>query len=108
MPTETFNAFRAELSALLQRLDGIAGKTLRDYELLERIRDLFRAWMTSVRPVIEPWLKDKREFLKLEAALQQLALLTSKFKPLTEYRKRLGRCIQLSATGDSTSNFPCF
>src|SRR5207248_7254944 len=64
-------------------------------ELLERIRSLFRTWVTTVRPAIESSLKDKRDFFKLEAELQALAALTSKIKPVAEYRKRIARSLQL-------------
>jgi len=93
---ETFDAFRAELGAVHDRLDLVFAKTLRDSELLERIRNLFRAWVTTVRPSTEALLKDKREFFKLEAELQALAMLTSKYMRVLEYRKRISRCIQFA------------
>lgn len=96
MPVEPFDAFRAELNAIHDRLGVAPGKTLRDDEFLERIRGLFRAWATTIRPAIESSLDNKREFFKLEAELQALAGLTSKIKPVADYRKRISRCIQIT------------
>ncbi|MEK6531584.1 MAG: hypothetical protein AABZ23_03710, partial [Deltaproteobacteria bacterium] len=48
------------------------------------------------RPAIEPFLQSKRDFLKLGAELEALAKLTSKCKPVADYRKRLKRAIELS------------
>jgi len=64
--------------------------------LRERFRTLFRTWETSVRPLLAPLLKDKRDFLKLGAELENLAKLTSKIKPVADYRKRLNRSISLA------------
>jgi hypothetical protein len=93
---EPFDAFRAELNAIHDRLDAVPSKTLRDDELLERIRNLFRAWATTIRPEIEALLNDKRDFFKLEGELQALAAFTSKAKPVVEYRKRISRCLQFA------------
>ncbi len=93
---ETFDSFRAELAAIQSHLEQVSSKTLRNEELLERIRSLFRAWVTTVRPAIIAGLNDKRDFFKLEAELQALAALTSKIKQVSEYRKRVTRCRQLS------------
>ena len=49
-----------------------------------------------MRPVVEPRLQSKREFLKLGAELEAMAQLAAKFKPVSDYRKRLSRAIQLS------------
>jgi hypothetical protein len=93
---QPFDAFRDELNAIHNHLDVVAGKTLRDDELVERIRNLFRAWATTVRPEVESHLNNKRDFFKLEGELQALAALTSKIKPVAEYRKRISRCLQFA------------
>jgi len=50
----------------------------------------------TVRPAIEPLLESKKDFLKLGVELEILANLTSKYKPIADYRKRISRAIQLS------------
>jgi hypothetical protein len=64
--------------------------------LLERFRTLVRTWVSIVRPRIEPLLRSKRDFSKLGAELEALARLTSKYKPVAEYRKRLNTSIKLA------------
>lgn len=96
MPAATFEAFKAELSALRDIVSSYHKKTIRDEALRDRFRTLFRTWTSTVRPTIEPFLQSKREFHKLGAELEALALLTSKFKKVADYRKRLNRAIQLS------------
>ena len=96
MSVSAFQAFKAELSALKEVVSAYPKKTLRDDDLLERFRMLFRTWTFSVRPTIEHFLQSKRDFLKLHAEVEWLAKLTSKYKPVTEYRKRLLRAIQLA------------
>lgn len=96
MPTETFEAFKAELFALRDIVSAAHKKTIRDELLLDRFRTLFRSWASIVRPTIEPLLSSKRDFLKLGAELETLARLTSKYKPVADYRKRLNTAIKLA------------
>jgi len=93
---ETFESFKAELSALRDLVFAVEKKTVRDEFLLDRFRTLIRAWASIVRPTIEPLLQSKRDFLKLGAELEALARLTSKCKPVADYRKRLNRSIKLA------------
>ncbi|MBI5888303.1 MAG: hypothetical protein HZB82_06285 [Deltaproteobacteria bacterium] len=95
MPTETFEAFKSELFALRDILSAVRKKTIRDELLLDRFRTLFRSWAAIVRPTIEPLLSSKRDFLKLGAELETLARLTSKYKHVADYRKRLNTAITL-------------
>lgn len=96
MPTETFEAFKAELFALRDIVSAVRKKTIRDELLLDRFRTFFRSWASIVRPTIEPLLSSKRDFLKLGAELETLARLTSKYKPVADYRKRLNTAIKLA------------
>ena len=96
MSVSAFQAFKAELSALKEVLSAYPSKTLRDDDLRERFRLLFRTWTFYVRPTIEHFLQSKRDVLKLHTEVEWLAKLTSKYKPVTEYRKRLLRAIQLA------------
>ena len=96
MPAETFESFKAELSTLRGIVSAGRNKTIRDELLLDRFRTLFRTWASIVRPTIEPLLQTKRDFLKLGAELEVLARLTSKYKPVAEYRKRLNTSIRLA------------
>lgn len=96
MPSGIFEAFKAELVALRTGLITQKTKTIRDEQLCERFRNLFRGWVTTVRPNLEPYLKSKRDFFKLEAELENLAKLTSKYRPVTEYKKRIARAIELA------------
>ena len=96
MPAETFESFKAELSALRDFVSTVKNKTVRDELLLERFRTLVRTWVSIVRPRIEPLLRSKRDFSKLGAELEALARLTSKYKPVAEYRKRLNTSIKLA------------
>jgi len=91
-----FEAFKAELGALKGIISGYRKKTVRDESLRERFRTLFRTWTFAVEPTIDQFLPSKRDLLKLHAEVEWLAKLTSKSKPLTEYRKRLLRAIQLA------------
>ena len=70
--------------------------TIRDEDLRDRFQLLCRSWISIVSPIVEPLLRSKREFLKLDKELQILALLTTKIKPVLEYRKRLRKSIELS------------
>lgn len=96
MPVETFESFKAELSTLKGSVSAIQNKTIRDELLLERFRMLFRTWASIVRPKIEPLLQSKRDLLKLGAELEALARLTSKYKSVTDYRKRLNTSLKLA------------
>jgi hypothetical protein len=96
VPVETFESFKAELSALRDLVSAIRKKTVRDELLLDRFRTLFRTWASIVRPTIEPRLQSKRDFLKLGAELEALARLTSKYKSVADYRKRLNTSIRLA------------
>jgi len=96
VPAETFESFKAELSALRDFVSTVKNKTVRDELLLERFRTLVRTWVSIVRPRIEPLLRSKRDFSKLGAELEALARLTSKYKPVAEYRKRLNTSIKLA------------
>jgi hypothetical protein len=96
MPAENFESFKAELASLKDIVWATQKKTLREESLLERFRMLFRTWASIVRPTIEPLLRTKREFLKLGAEVEALARLTSKYKPIDDYRKRLNTSIKLA------------
>jgi len=96
VPSATFDAFKAELVALREILSGLTKKTVRDESVRERVRTLFRAWTSAVRPRIRPLVQSKRSFWKLDGELEALAKLTSKYKPVADYRKRIGRAIQLA------------
>ncbi|MEI9475540.1 MAG: hypothetical protein WCO26_03060 [Deltaproteobacteria bacterium] len=96
MPAETFESFKAELSTLRGIVSAAQNRTIRDELLLERFRTLFRTWASIVRPTIEPLLQTKRDFLKLGAELEALARLTSKYKAVADYRKRLNTSIRLA------------
>ncbi len=96
MPAETFESFKAELYALRNLISTIEKKTVRDESLLDRFRTLVRTWASTVRPTIEPLLRSKRDFWKLGAELEALARLTSKYKSVAEYRKRLNTSIKLA------------
>jgi hypothetical protein len=96
MPAEIFESFKAELASLKKIVSTVQQKTLRDESLLERFRMLFRTWESIVRPTIEPFLRTKREFLKLGAEVEALARLTSKYKPISDYHRRLNRSIKLA------------
>jgi len=98
MSVSDFDAFKAELSGIKNILSGFQNKTVRDDELRERIRTLFRTWASVISPTIEPLLEERREFLKLGAELESLAKLTSKYKSVADYRKRLNKAIQLANT----------
>lgn len=96
MSATLFDAFKAELSAIRANLAKVERQTLRDETLLERFRLLFRTWVTSVRPAIEPLLRSRKEFLKLDGQLELLAGLTTRQKRVSEYRHRLNNAIRLA------------
>ena len=89
-------SFRAELRALLDSTQEIRARTLRDDALRERFRTLFRVWVSSVEPSIRSHLQNTREVFKLSAEIERLAQLSSKFKQVSDYRKRLRTAIQLA------------
>lgn len=91
-----FDAFKAELAALKDLLEGIPKKTVRDEPTRERFRTLFRTWSSVLAPSVEPLLRNKREFHKLSAELEALAKLTARIKKVEEYRKRLRRTVSLA------------
>jgi hypothetical protein len=93
---QEFDSFRAELSALLTAIDGVASKTLRDDALRERFRTLFRSWSSNVLPSIRSHVRNTRELYKLSGELERLAQLPSKYKPTSDYRRRLRNSIQLA------------
>ncbi len=96
MSIAIFEAFKAELGALRESISQYSQKTVRDEELRERFRTLYRTWTSVVQPTIKQYIQSKRDVLKLHAEVEALAQLTSKFKPVSEYRKRLSRAIQLT------------
>lgn len=96
MVTDAFEHFRKELSGLQLAVSKVQGKTLRENPLRERFRDLFRVWLTVVRPGLSAFAKNSRELLKLHAEVEALAGLTSKNRRIVEYEKRLGRCAEFS------------
>jgi hypothetical protein len=91
-----FDSFRAELSTVIDAVDRIELRTLRDENLRERLRTLFRSWTSSVQPIIRGRVKNTRDLFKLTAELEKIAQLTSKCKPVAEYRRRLNTATQLA------------
>lgn len=96
MSASEFDSFRAELRALTDTINGVDKKTLRDEELRERFRTLFRTWTSAIEPSIRGYQDGRREVLKLTGEVEKLAWLASKQQPIAEYRKRLRRATQLS------------
>lgn len=96
LPFPEFESFRAELRALAVLTQGIQGRTLRDDGLRERFRTLFRVWVSSVAPSVKQLAKNSRDVFKLSAEIEKLAQLSSKYKQISEYRKRLRVAIQLA------------
>jgi hypothetical protein len=91
-----FETFRAELRTLAESAQGIATRTLRDEPLRERFRTLFRVWTSTVEPSIRSHVKSSRDLFKLSAELEALARLSSKYKLVSDYRRRLRTAIQLA------------
>jgi hypothetical protein len=91
-----FDSFRTELPALAQALEQLQRKTVQDQALRERFRSLLRSWTYTVQPTLRGHVKNTREFFKLAAELEKIAQLTTKTKPLAEYKRRVRRAIQLS------------
>lgn len=96
MDASSFDPFRSELRTLYDSVHGLQRKSLRDEDLRERFRTLFRVWISSVEPSLRNYLLSKRDLVKLTAELEKLAQLASKYKPVSDYRKRLRRAIQLA------------
>ena len=96
MSAALFDTFKSELAAVRSNLDRVELRTLRDEGLLERIRNLLRTWVTSVRPAIEPLLNGKRDFRKLDDELERIAALTTKFKATSDYKQRLSNATRLA------------
>jgi len=92
----SLEAFKSELLALSDLVNALPKKTLRNENLRERFRNLFRSWASVVEPEVKTYLSTRRELLKLRAEVEVLARLASKYKPVSEYKKRLRRAIQLS------------
>jgi len=96
VPFIEFETFRRELNSLEQAVARILAKTVRDEGLRERFRTLFRVWVSVVQPSIAEHLQNTREFFKLSNEIEKLARLTSKYKSVAEYRKRIRTALQLA------------
>ena len=96
MSLADFDAFKAELVSIKTIVLAQKLKTVRDEKLQNRIRELFLTWTAVVQPTIKPFLDTKQVFLKLHNELETLAKLTSKYKSIAEYRKRLNKAIELA------------
>ena len=96
MPSGNFDSFRAELLAIRGAVGRITKKTVRDDDLRERIRTLFRIWISSVKPSIETMASSQKEILKLTAELEALAGLANKIMRVADYLKRIKRSIELA------------
>lgn len=93
MPTQAFQAFKAELEAVKEVVSNHTKKTIRDDKLLERIRLLYLSWANAVRPGLEPLIENKKGFFKLNNELEKLAQLTSKYKLVSDYLMRIRRAL---------------
>ncbi|MBU4201190.1 MAG: hypothetical protein KKG09_07715 [Verrucomicrobia bacterium] len=89
------NAFRAELMSVVAAVAAIKTITVRDEDLRERFRTLFRVWSSSIETSIRDVCRDKKDILKIKAELEKIAQLASRIKTVSEYRKRLNRAISL-------------
>ena len=96
MQFSEFESFRTELRALIDSVQAIQAKTLRDDLLRERFRTLFRIWDSTVAPSIRAHITNPRELFKLSAELETIARLSSKFKAVSLYRTRLRTVIRLA------------
>lgn len=96
MGVDGFDSFRQELTAIGAAVESVAGKTVRDDDLRERIRTLCRIWITTVEPNLQRVTSRKRELLRLRAEIEALAALTNKIKKTADYRKRIDRARELS------------
>lgn len=96
MPSSNFDSFRAELAAVRDAVGRITKKTVRDDGLRERVRTLFRIWISSIKPSVESSSSSQRGILKLTAELEALAGLANKIKGVADYRKRIKRSIELA------------
>jgi hypothetical protein len=91
-----FDSFRAELKSLVDLVGQLQSRTVRDDVVLERFRTLFRVWVSTIEPHVKPRAKNTGEVFKLAAELERLAQLSAKYKPVSEYRKRLRAAVQLA------------
>jgi len=96
VPAATFEAFKAEVEALRNQVAECRLNILREEDLRERFRTLFRSWVSVVSPAIQPLVQNQREFPKLGADLAALAALTTRNRPVAKYRKRINRVIELA------------
>lgn len=96
MHASDFDSFRAELRTLTETINGLQKATLRDEELRERFRTLFRIWTSTVEPFLRTYQDGRREVSKLSGEIEKLARLASKQKRIIEYRKHLRRATELS------------
>lgn len=95
MPTSPFDSFRAELATVQQILFNLPGKTLRDEDVRARIRLLYRMWAGEIEPSLRSRLASQRDSLKLRKELENLAVLSSKQKPLIHYARRFKNALTL-------------
>lgn len=96
MDAPAFDPFRSEVRALSNSVATLEHKTVRDLELRERFRTLFRIWITNVEPGLRNYLSNRRDLVKLTADVERLVQLASKNKPASDYRKRLRQAIRLA------------
>jgi hypothetical protein len=77
-----FDPFRSELRSLREAVATPRQKLIRDLDLRERFRTLFRIWITNVEPGLRNHLLNRRDLVKLTAEIERLAQLASKNKPV--------------------------
>jgi hypothetical protein len=94
MSLSNFDAFKSELNALNDIVRGWENKTIRDSELRERFRILFRTWVSVLHPDLRPIVQNKREFFKLNGELASIAQLSSKFGKVLQYKKHFTRALE--------------
>ena len=87
--TPTLDIFRREIQSLRGALDDWGFKTVRDDDIRERFRSLFRTWQYTIRPAISGYVREQGKLAKATAEIENLAKLASKIKPVSEYQKRL-------------------
>lgn len=96
MDFSEFESFRAELRSLNDSIEGLEPKTLRDDQLRERFRTLFRVWASSVEPSVRERFGKSPNFFKLAEEIEKLAQLASKAKRIADYKRRLRTATQLA------------
>jgi hypothetical protein len=96
VPPPDFEHFRSELASLRKLLGTIPGRTVRDESFQDRVRNLFRVWISVVFPQVAPAKDGEVIANKLTGELEMLAELTSKNKPVAKYRERINRCVWLT------------